>query len=183
MVWPLPSKQVSCESDSRLLLQRLIYQLKLVIISIELSPAAYQSLRPVAPVHSFFYEKGNIMELKFRDDTYPIARHLEQIQMLYDYQTSRADKLQEALENYNKDEEIKERDERIRSLYKHSLVMLSDKELAAAKAFIERHWKNPGCLNPNSYSYRITGSGIGHEIIITCPRCGESKNITDYNDW
>lgn len=55
-------------------------------------------------------------------------------------QTSRADRLQETLENYDKDEEIKERDERIRSLYDHSLVMLSDKELAAAKAFIERHW-------------------------------------------
>lgn len=123
------------------------------------------------------------MEMKFRDDTYSIAQHLEQIQMLYDYQTSRADRLQEALENYDKDEEIKERDERIRSLYEHSLVMLSDKELAAVKAFIERHWKDTGCLNPNSYSYRITGCGIGHEIIITCPRCGESKNITDYTDW
>ena len=123
------------------------------------------------------------MEMKFRDDTYSIAQHLEQIQMLYDYQTSRADRLQEALENYDKDEEIKERDERIRSLYEHSLVMLSDKELTAAKAFIERHWKDTGCLNPNSYSYRITGTGIGHEIIITCPRCGESKNITDYTDW
>lgn len=123
------------------------------------------------------------MEMKFRDDTYSVAQHLEQIQMLYDYQTSRADRLQEALENYDKDEEIKERDERIRSLYKHSLVMLSDKELAAAEAFIERHWEDTGCLNPNSYSYRITSSGIGHEIIITCPRCGESKDITDYNDW
>ena len=47
------------------------------------------------------------MEMKFRDDTYSIAQHLEQIQMLYDYQTSRADRLQEALENYDKDEEIK----------------------------------------------------------------------------
>lgn len=27
------------------------------------------------------------MEMKFRDDTYSIAQHLEQIQMLYDYQT------------------------------------------------------------------------------------------------
>lgn len=123
------------------------------------------------------------MEMKFRDDTYSVAQHLKQIQMLYDYQTSRADRLQEALENYDKDEEIKERDERIRSLHEHALVILSDKELMAAKAFIERHWKNSGCLNPNSYSYRITGSGIGHEIIITCPRCGESKNITDYSDW
>ena len=76
------------------------------------------------------------MEMKFRDDTYSVAQHLEQIQMLYDYQTSRADRLQEALENYDKDEEIKERDERIRSLYKHSLVMLSDKELAAAKRLL-----------------------------------------------
>lgn len=69
------------------------------------------------------------MEMKFRDDTYSIAQHLEQIQMLYDYQTSRADRLQEALENYDKDEEIKERDERIRSLYEHSLVMLSDTQI------------------------------------------------------
>lgn len=69
------------------------------------------------------------MEIKLRDDTYSIAQHLEQIQMLYDYQTSRADRLQEALENYDKDEEIKERDERIRSLYKHSLVMLSDTQI------------------------------------------------------
>lgn len=123
------------------------------------------------------------MEMKFRDDTYSVAQHLEQIQMLYDYQTSRADRLQEALENYDKDEEIKERDEHIRSLRDHALVILSDNELADAIAFIERHWKDTGCLNPNSYSYRITGSGLGHEIIITCPRCGESKNITDYTDW
>lgn len=33
------------------------------------------------------------MEMKFRDDTYSVAQHLEQIQMLYDYQTSRADRL------------------------------------------------------------------------------------------
>lgn len=123
------------------------------------------------------------MEMKFRDDTYSVAQHLEQIQMLYDYQASRADRLQETLENYNKDEEIKERDEQIRSLREHALVILSDKELAAAKAFIQHHWKDTGCRNSDSYSYRITGCDIGHEIIITCPRCGESKNITDYNDW
>lgn len=122
------------------------------------------------------------MDLKFRDDTYSVAQHLEQIQMLYDYQTSRADRLQKTLDEYSKDKEINELNERIHSLYKHSLVILSDKELADAKAFIHRHWKDTGCLNPNSYSYRITGSGIGHEIIITCPRCGESENITDYND-
>lgn len=123
------------------------------------------------------------MEMKFRDDTYSVAQHLEQIQMLYDYQTSRADRLQEALENYDKDEEIKERDEQIRSLREHALVILSDKELAAAEAFIQHHWKDTGCRNSNSYSYRITGCGIGHEIIITCSRCGESQNITDYTDW
>lgn len=123
------------------------------------------------------------MDLKFRDDTYSVKEHLEQIQMLYDYQTSRADRLQETLENYNKDEEIEKCNEQIRSLHEHALVILSDKELADAVAFIERHWKDTGCLNPNSYSYRITGSGLGHEIIITCPRCGESKNITDYNNW
>lgn len=123
------------------------------------------------------------MEIKFRDDIYPIKEHLEQIQMLYDYQTSRANRLQKTLDEYNKDKEINKLNERIHSLYKHSLVILSDKELADAEAFINRHWKDTGCLNPNSYSYRITGSGIGHEIIITCPRCGESKNITDYNEW
>lgn len=121
------------------------------------------------------------MDLKFRDDTYSVAQHLEQIQMLYDYQTSRADTLDEY--SKDKDKEINELNERIHSLYKHSLVILSDKELADAEAFIHRHWKDTGCLNPNSYSYRITGSSIGHEIIITCPRCGESKNITDYTDW
>lgn len=123
------------------------------------------------------------MEMKFRDDTYSVAQHLEQIQMLYDYQVSRADRLQETLEKYDKDKEIEERDEHIRSLRDHALVILSDNELADAIAFIERHWKDTGCLNPNSYSYRITGSGLGHEIIITCPRCGESKNITDYSNW
>lgn len=123
------------------------------------------------------------MDLKFRDDTYSVAQHLEQIQMLYDYQTSRADSLQKTLDEYSKDKEINELNERIHSLYKHSLVVLSDKELTDAEASINRHWKDTGCLNPNSYSYRITGSGIGHEIIITCPRCGESKNITDYNEW
>ena len=123
------------------------------------------------------------MEMKFRDDTYSIAKHLEQIQMLYDYQTSRADRREKELAEYNKDEEIKERDERIRSLYKHSLVILTDKELAAAEKFIHHHWKDTGCMNPNSYSYRITGSGIGHEIIMTCPRCGQSEDITDYDAW
>lgn len=123
------------------------------------------------------------MEMKFRDDTYSVAKHLEQIQMLYDYQVSRADRREKELAEYNKDEEIKERDERIRSLYKHSLVILTDKELAAAEAFVHHHWKDTGCLNPNSYSYRITGSGIGHEIIMTCPRCGQSEDITDYDAW
>ncbi len=123
------------------------------------------------------------MEMKFRDDTYPIKEHLEQIQMLYDYQTSRADRREKELAEYNKDEEIKKRAEQIDFLHKHSLVILTDSELAAAEKFIYHHWKDTGCMNPNSYSYRITGSGIGHEIIMTCPRCGQSEDITDYDAW
>lgn len=85
------------------------------------------------------------------------------------------------LAEYNKDEEIQKLKSRIEKMSANSLMIMSDKEAAADKAFREAHYKK--CKNGNSYQYTLTGTGIGVCIEITCPVCKKKKDITDTSSW
>lgn len=108
-------------------------------------------------------------------------KHLQQIKLLYDYQVDRNKDLINRLKEYNKDEQIAKRDKQIEHIRKNSLVVMSDKEKADYIAFRDEHFQK--CNNPNKYIFEIVGTGLGACIKITCPKCNESKDITDTDSW
>lgn len=108
----------------------------------------------------------------------------ESIENIIDYInfcSEEKNKYKEKLETYNKDEEIKKRDEKIKYIREHSLFEMTDDELIAEKAFRAEHYKK--CNNGYSYVYELTSNGIGTCIGITCPICKETKDITDVKGW
>ena len=106
---------------------------------------------------------------------------LQNLADLYEQNESTIDYLREKLASYNKDKEIAERNQKINSLYHNSLCIMTDFEVSAKKEFISKHYKS--CKNSNHYIYDLTETGIGTGIIITCPKCGETKELTDSGKW
>lgn len=47
--------------------------------------------------------------------------------------------------------------------------------------------KHCSCRNrhrsSHQYSYIVTPTGIGYALEIKCNRCGEIKDVTDYDTW
>lgn len=106
----------------------------------------------------------------------------------YEYMKQRMEYMQQTLAEWNKDAEIQKYEKQAEYTRRHSLLQMSDKEMLAAKAFREKHWKE--CAEPlnskikgNTYIYELTGTGIGTCIKITCPICGRSEDITDIDSW
>lgn len=65
-----------------------------------------------------------------------------------------------------------------------SVISLSPIEDKDVEEFKLKHCsckKKPGLTG--HYSYILTPTGIGYVLEIKCNRCGEIKNITDYNNW
>lgn len=56
---------------------------------------------------------------------------------------------------------------------------MSDKEREAYQKFSAYHFAT--CLAKPVVKY--TGVGIGTVIEVTCPRCLQEENITDYESW
>lgn len=108
---------------------------------------------------------------------------LEEMKEIGESQQNTIEYLREKLRTYDKDEEISKRDKTIESLYRRSICVMSDTETKADKAFRTKHWKETGCKNGNHYIYDLVGTGLGTGIIITCPVCGESEDITDSSGW
>ena len=65
-----------------------------------------------------------------------------------------------------------------------SVITLSPNEDKDSKEFKLKHCS---CRNKHGlvghYSYILTPTGIGYVLEIKCNRCGEIKNITDYDTW
>ena len=84
-------------------------------------------------------------------------------------------------EEHYKDEELQKLQDKIKDLSNRALLFMSEKEKEAEKAFRKEHYEK--CKNGNHYIYDLRGSGIGTGIYITCPKCGERKDITDVESW
>ena len=113
---------------------------------------------------------------------------LSDIKLEYKYLENVNKNLQYQINTFNADSTIQELKNRIESIRNHSLLIMSDNELQQEKDFREEHWNKCGKpLNNkakgNTYIYELTNTGIGTSIKITCPICGESKNITDVDNW
>ena len=85
------------------------------------------------------------------------------------------------LQDYNKDEEIRKREQEIKNIYDHSPIVLTDLESKAWKHFREYHYNK--CGNDGHYIFDIYGTGIGNVIILKCPICDKEEDITDYDSW
>ena len=62
---------------------------------------------------------------------------------------------------------------------------LDDLEEERAKEFREKH---KDCYVPHTtisgqFSYIFTPTGIGYGVSIRCEICGESEDITNYDNW
>lgn len=88
--------------------------------------------------------------------------------------------LREQLDNFKKDTEIALLNEKISSVYSHSLLVLSDLELERKDNFIQHHWESCGATN---WLFDLYNTGIGTVINIECPKCGEKVDITDTSCW
>lgn len=91
--------------------------------------------------------------------------------------------MQERLESYNLDEEIASRNKIIQNLQERSIYILTPKEAKADKEFRRRHYEETGCRNGTHYIYNLDANSLGVEVKITCPICGETKDITDIDSW
>ncbi len=99
----------------------------------------------------------------------------------YDRQARTAEMLQKRLDQFRRDEEIQKLEAEIQELRKLNLLTLSPVERDRIDAFRTHHWKK--CNNPDTFQYEIHGTGIGSCISITCPRCGETEDVTDIDSW
>lgn len=90
--------------------------------------------------------------------------------------------LRETLNAYNEEDEVRKRDERIRELQERSLYIFSEEESRNDKEFRKAHWHS--CKNSGIFDYRITGTEVDTFIAVSCPFCGESKDlVVDLGNW
>ena len=103
---------------------------------------------------------------------------LDEIREQYHEMEQRLQNNINTLKEWKKEAEVQAAIERAKMISEHSLMVLSDKELAAKKEFQNHH------SHANStFIYTLTGTGIGTAIKIKCPKCGEEKDITDMDSW
>ena len=114
---------------------------------------------------------------------------IEKLKVSYEYMKEKVKKMQETLDEWNKDEEIQKLKEEKKYITNHCLLGgLSDKELADIKAFQKKHYETC-CGNGkykskgNTWRYEISGTGLGHIIKIQCPECNEWLDVTDIDNW
>lgn len=132
-------------------------------------------------------ETARSREFKFHFANENLDSLLGKIKELYEMKQEECRELRKRIEEFNKDAEIVELNNRLNRAYKYSLMNMSEKEYEADQEFRNRHWQmhNGGQYKgkANTYQYELTGTGIGTCITIRCPICGEEKDITDIDSW
>ena len=62
--------------------------------------------------------------------------------------------------------------------------LMTDKERAAYREFWEKHRLCPFTSTiGGKISVEITGTGLGNLFVCKCNACGETKDITDSDNW
>lgn len=105
--------------------------------------------------------------------------YLEELNKILEDQERTIEKLREQVRRFNRDEEIAKRDKRLYEMCESSLYIMTKKERKRHDAFIYRHYLK--CYNINHFSYDICNKDGVYHIVVTCPECGESEDITDIN--
>lgn len=105
--------------------------------------------------------------------------HLEELNRILEEQERTIKELREQVQNFNFDEEIAKRDRMIDSVYQNSLYIMTQKERKRHDSFTHRHYLK--CYNVNHFSYDIFDKDGACHIVVRCPDCGESEDITEVN--
>ena len=117
-----------------------------------------------------------------------LERNLKEIKDCFSKLEKQNFTLKNQLEEWNKDQEIEKYKKQAEDIRIHSLQYLTDNELKEIESFKKNHYAR--CAAPlqnkakgDTYIYTITNTGLGAIIQITCPLCGETKDITDTDSW
>lgn len=94
---------------------------------------------------------------------------------------SERDRATERLREFKKDIEIQELKDELEEIRRRSVCIMTENESKAQREFSEEHYTK--CNSKLGTSLILTGTGIGTAIEIRCNKCGEIKNITDYECW
>lgn len=115
-----------------------------------------------------------------------VDKLLDQVREQYHNLEGQTSDLQRRLLDFRKDEEIREAERARDYIAEHSLLTLSDRELAAERAFCRKHYElhTPHTrVSGSTYIYTLTATGLGTVIKIKCPVCNEEEDITDTENW
>ena len=110
---------------------------------------------------------------------------VENLKRQYHDLETQVESANQRLADFRKDEEIVHLDAKIKELSRNSLLMLSGTERESIDAFKDEHYQRHkgDRRSGSSYIYKLTGTGVGTCIEITCPLCGETKDVTDISSW
>ena len=129
--------------------------------------------------------KDKNIQFHYSEDLHDL---LARVQEEYDWMKESKKEMYNIMQEWDKDAEIQKAKDEVRQLRKNALLILSDKEKEEETEFRNWHWKH--CAEPlhsktkgNTYIYEISGTGLGAIIKITCPICGQTKDITDIESW
>lgn len=104
-----------------------------------------------------------------------------QVQSEYDRQINLVEHFRKKCEEFRKDDEIKKLEEQLDEVCRYSLHVMNEEEYVADAEFRAAHYMK--CWNGSTFQYELTGTGIGTAISVICPRCGERKDITSFDNW
>ena len=125
-------------------------------------------------------KRGEDMTLRGKkiEDTLVLLK--KQIDLLQkDKEVYREDYINARQEVY-KDEVVERLNEELERYRENSLQVLSDKEMSQFKEFKHNHYKS--CGTSDVYVL-LSPTGIGTDIKLKCPKCGDESDITDINHW
>jgi len=112
---------------------------------------------------------------------------IQQVTESYEETKNQLDYWKQKYKEYDRDDNVSSLKEQIDDIRSRSLLIFSKKESERDKAFRRAHYDMHECdknkATGNTYVYTLTGAGIGTIINITCPICGQSKDITDIESW
>lgn len=116
---------------------------------------------------------------------YPFKQDMKKllgdVQAEYDRQVSVADYFRKKCEEFRKDTEIQRLEHELQEARRLSLHQMNEEEFNLDKCFRQYHYEK--CKNGSTFQYELTGTGIGTAISVICPRCGERKDITSFDNW
>lgn len=110
-----------------------------------------------------------------------VDEYLNAIKAEFDREVSSREYFQKKCAEFRRDEEISRLDRKLDNVMRLSLHVMDQAEYEADRDFRERHYEK--CRNGSTFQYTLTGTGIGTIISVTCPKCGESKDITSFDNW